>query len=1166
MVDFNDIFRFDELRIDEINPSIPRVVKSNEITVSDLDDIILLYFPNGNIYLNGVLWGNTVTVFNNQTIQLEVDHNLLDSEIDYEVIILERTEGFTFEESESVTWKVSINDIRNFPALKTISSSDDENVREEEIGTVNDAESSIDSSATPPIIISVEPNDSSFAVVVSSDSPPPETASPSSTEQLSSSIAGLISSGVDDIIGSTTSIISTTGGLTVDEQRTLVELLEKYDITFPDSQSDAESVRLFVSQFKEKIDSLAKETIESLLQDEELTKNIIQEKENQLQKIVDISTEKVKETLLGRFIDEESLATVESQRDIGSDDDSPEIETRTSDIIKDTIENTVRETRENIESLNTIASVIGEDSILDPIDVTDNVYQESSEINQLSSQSIVQINELISDNPRETIANLLEKEENLQKISSEIQDRQQENENIINELAEIVDENIKAFVEDGVFVGTIEQSKVSIKDSLEDVNLVSSELKEILDLDEQVIDFVLNDQVLSNVVSSTTESDLSDLKETKTSDSDDTLELKEPLLSDEVDSIETSDTDINILQDDPELSDTSVSNVEESEDLLSVDQSDDLFTIEQKVIENVSEIVKTDIQELFSSENTEIESLLESVAAQVIEDTLVKTLLSTEEELLESSLERILGESGESFDFNQLERDEITSVDDIFAKVIVERLETDDSLEYNVTETTLLDFVTNNNIESFIEDYLENLQTISEDIIKDQVLAKAFFQDVRESLLNIDANINVDSVVDDIITYNLQEEQPLIADFINFVSNEDVVITDRLAREFETSIVVDVPTDAGSDETSDSITASDQVLDDTTSSTTSESLVDDVSQETNQGSDVVDDSSISSNLGTDTVGDDVSFTESGSDTIDDSVQTVETGTDNILEANQESSVADSIIEDSTSIGVDVEETLGEVSEEILVAEQEPPILSDSPDISETQPDELTDSSGVSLEPPSDLSISNDEDSSSADNLGLDSSATEVEINELAESPDIVESEASDININQEISEETPVDSGDSADVGEETPTDTGDSADVGEETPTDTGDSADVGEETPTDAGDSADVGEETPSDAGDSADVGEETPIDSGDSADVGETPTTAIPPSSGEAPTPLEVVDPGIGQDEVNSDFVSKGVIRLRNGVITYYKLAPVRLLAQSGIAGPFVDRLGRNRNIKL
>lgn len=41
-----------------------------------------------------------------------------------------------------------------------------------------------------------------------------------------------------------------------------------------------------------------------------------------------------------------------------------------------------------------------------------------------------------------------------------------------------------AFVEDGVFVGTIEQSKVSIKDSLEDVNLVSSELKEILDLDE----------------------------------------------------------------------------------------------------------------------------------------------------------------------------------------------------------------------------------------------------------------------------------------------------------------------------------------------------------------------------------------------------------------------------------------------------------------------------------------------------------------------------------------------------------------------------------------------------------------------------------------------------------------------------------------------------------
>ena len=68
------------------------------------------------------------------------------------------------------------------------------------------------------------------------------------------------------------------------------------------------------------------------------------------------------------------------------------------------------------------------------------------------------------------------------------------------------------------------------------------------------------------------------------------------------------------------------------------------------------------------------------------------------------------------------------------------------------------------------------------------------------------------------------------------------------------------------------------------------------------------------------------------------------------------------------------------------------------------------------------------------------------------------------------------------------------------------------------------------------------------------------------GDSETPSNNLDTGQDPDEVNTDTVTKGIIRLRDGTMTFYKLRPFQMLSSDTFIGPFIDRLGRNRNIRL
>ena len=66
-------------------------------------------------------------------------------------------------------------------------------------------------------------------------------------------------------------------------------------------------------------------------------------------------------------------------------------------------------------------------------------------------------------------------------------------------------------------------------------------------------------------------------------------------------------------------------------------------------------------------------------------------------------------------------------------------------------------------------------------------------------------------------------------------------------------------------------------------------------------------------------------------------------------------------------------------------------------------------------------------------------------------------------------------------------------------------------------------------------------------------------------------DLSEDGVGGDpSLVGAGLPKGVIRLRDGILTFYHLRPVTILGEitgiNSVIGPFIDRDGINRNMKL
>ena len=707
-------------------------------------------------------------------------------------------------------------------------------------------------------------------------------------------------------------------------------------------------------------------------------------------------------------------------------------------------------------------------------------------------------------------------------------------------------------------------------------------------------------------------------------ESSDDPDLSQQAFADFLESTEISD---NVLQELSEIID--VQDPQPIDELIDiVDQSLQKFqstSVQDSLsLSTIRSVGLQTIDDLFgrlSSEEAETVEVLTQLVAEFVEQALIKTLVTAEEELLVDALQRLFGEEQESFDLETIKRTEITDVDDVFAKTLIEELEKQSEFQYDLAETTLLDTLVNLNIESFVETFLENVQNLVEDTDKVQLLEQTLISDLENNFESFIIGSSFDDVIAELRNLDFTEDTLEIQDLLNFVSTEENEFVDNILRLFATDDTV-LGQSAVDEETTSAVTGEEERTDETESTVTGEDTSEDGTSDVIEYETIIDDESTT--------------TIEGEDTTEESSQSTQLAEDELGEVSPEIEVAEQEIEDTVAppdsavdpisdVGVSSDESLEEASDTVAPPDNAVDPISDvglSSDEAEEEASDISDPADEVLEDAPDVSISPDDAIEVTEDTALSSDLGEVQPDDTGDSADLGEVQPDDTGDSADVGEVDPQDTGDSADVGEVDPQDTGDSADVGEVDPQDTGDSADLGEVDPSDTGDSADVGEVDPQDTGDSADVGTEQPTDTGDSADVveetpsqvgdstddfeedpsiigdstdvveddptnigdssddvedevseitdeaDETETDAgnISDGAGESETPLDNADDGQDPDEVNDDFETKGVIRLRDGTMTFYKLRPFRIATTDQFIGPFIDRLGRSRDIRL
>ena len=173
------------------------------------------------------------------------------------------------------------------------------------------------------------------------------------------------------------------------------------------------------------------------------------------------------------------------------------------------------------------------------------------------------------------------------------------------------------------------------------------------------------------------------------------------------------------------------------------------------------------------AERSEIIEVLTKLVSEFIEEALIKTLVTAEEELLIDALQRLFGEEQESFDLETIRRTEISDIDDVFAKTLIEELEKQSEFQYDLAETTLLDTLVNLNIESFVETFLENFQNLIEDTDKVQLLDQTLISELENNFENLIIESSFDDIIEELRALDFTEDVPEIQDLLRFVSTEE---------------------------------------------------------------------------------------------------------------------------------------------------------------------------------------------------------------------------------------------------------------------------------------------------------------------------------------------------------------------------------------------------------
>ena len=339
-------------------------------------------------------------------------------------------------------------------------------------------------------------------------------------------------------------------------------------------------------------------------------------------------------------------------------------------------------------------------------------------------------------------------------------------------------------------------------------------------------------------------------------------------------------------------------------------------TIVEKVTEELTQKVLTNLDDIIESKDNQFNELIETVAS-----TQLKTL---EETTLNELLNKVFSEDTDKLELSNVNFEDLSELEEFFINFLFNEIEVSEGITLDITDTTLLEAVNQLDIQAFVEkiqlatldfatpEDIENILSIlftslseDEDFLNFN-LFETFEEFVVENSISI-LNLSGEEILDDAPTTTTGSED--VVDETSTINTSDEQIQDEVSEknvgqdevEDESTTVV-TGSETGEDESTTVVTGSETGEDETSTIVTGSETGEDESTTVVTGSETGEDESTTTNTGGETGEDESTTTNTGGETGEDESTTTNTGSETG--------------EDESSIGASSGEQLGEIGAEI----------------------------------------------------------------------------------------------------------------------------------------------------------------------------------------------------------------------------------------------------------
>ena len=328
-------------------------------------------------------------------------------------------------------------------------------------------------------------------------------------------------------------------------------------------------------------------------------------------------------------------------------------------------------------------------------------------------------------------------------------------------------------------------------------------------------------------------------------------------------------------------------------------------TIIEKITEELTQKVLTNLDDIVESKDTQFNELIETVAS-----TQLKTL---EETTLNELLNKVFSEDTDKLELSNVNFEDLSEIEEFFINFLFNEIEVSEGITLDITDTTLLEAINQLDIQGFVEKIqLATLDFATPEDIENilSIIFTSLSED--EDFLNFNLFETFEEfekfvVENSTSILNLSGEEILDDASTNTTGSEDVV------DESSTVITGD---EQIQDEVSEKNTGQDEVEDESTTLITGGETGEDESTTLITGEDTGEDESTTLVTGTDTGEDESTTLVTGEDTGEDESTTTNTGSDTGEDESTTTNTGSETGEDETGIGASSGEQLGEIGAEI----------------------------------------------------------------------------------------------------------------------------------------------------------------------------------------------------------------------------------------------------------